>query len=159
MKTLFSALFLAALTFWTVDLKAEIQYKLQNNTGEAYFTVDTPGTVYVDVVHNPLLKNISLDQSVISNIGYFHYDALVDYKKNSGDETGGPSRPNKFGSWISPNMPTLHYGDMKTGVLGEFKPGDKIVFCPFFQGSSPDRRTRFRCRGHTYTPCCIRALS
>ena len=127
MKTLFSALFLAALTFWTVDLKAEIQYKLQNNTGEAYFTVDAPGTVYVDVVHNPVLKNITLDKSVISNIGYFHYDALVQYKKYSGDETGGPSNPNKFGSWISHNMPPLHYGNMKTGALGEFKPGDKIV--------------------------------
>ena len=54
MKTLFSALFLAALTFWTVDLKAEIQYKLQNNSGEAYFTVDTPGTVYVDVLATKL---------------------------------------------------------------------------------------------------------
>lgn len=128
MKTLFGTLFLAGLTFLALDLKAEIQYKLQNNnSGEAYFTVDAPGTVYVDVVHNPILKNISLDKSVISNIGYFHYDALVQYKKYSGDETGGPSRPNKYGSWISPHMPTLHYGDIKTGVLGEFKPGDKIV--------------------------------
>ena len=24
-------------------------------------------------------------------------------------------------------MPQLHYGDMKTGALGEFSPGDKIV--------------------------------
>jgi hypothetical protein len=49
------------------------------------------------------------------------------YEKHSGDETGGPSNPNKFGSWMSNSMPPLHYGDIKTGALGEFKPGDKIV--------------------------------
>ena len=154
MKTLFSTLFFVALTLLAIDLKAEIQYNVQSNTGEAYFTVDTPSTVYVSVSHRYNGRSFELGDSVITNIGYYYYDDLKTYVKMSGDLTGGPSNPNKFGtSGESSNLQALrHYGDMETGALGEFKPEDKIVL--WVETTSADGKTT-----STFTSYAIPASS
>ena len=128
MKTLLGTLFLVTILLLTHDLKAEIQYNLQSDKGGAYFTVDSDSTVYLDASHRYTGGYIALEKSSITNFGYYYYDHLVEYIKMSGDLTGGPSGGHKFGpDGVPLNMPTLHYGNMKTGVLGEFKADDKIV--------------------------------
>ena len=133
MKTLFSTLFFVALALLAFDLNAAIQYSLQTGTGEAYFTVDNKSTVYVDVKQLSDGKNIALGDSVITNIGYYYYDDVSTYRNqgnNGGSGAPGAARPGAMRPGQqnqTASQPTLHYGDMKTGALGEFNPGDKIV--------------------------------
>ena len=124
MKKIFYASFATVLCLSISDLSAAIQYNLQTGTGEAYFTVDDKSTVYVDVKQLADGKSIALGDSVISNIGYYYYDDVSSYRGKGGGHGRfpGPGQMNQ-----SAAQPTLHYGDMKTGALGEFNPGDKIV--------------------------------
>ena len=120
------------------EVFAAIQYSLQTGTGEAYFTVDTPSTVYVDVKKLSDGTNVALGNSVISNIGYYYYDDVSTYRNQGGNNRPGNNRPGnnrpgsnqggfRPGQNVSAPTPQLHYGDMKTGTLGDFKAGDKIV--------------------------------
>jgi hypothetical protein len=126
----FSMLCAAALSVVALPASAALQYSLQTGTGEAWFSVDSKQTVYVDVKKNDG-SNVALGDSVISNIGWYNYDDVASYRGNQGGGPGGkhnnwrPGRPG--GNTTSASMPKLHYGDMKTGVLGEFSAGDKIV--------------------------------
>ena len=123
----FSMLCAAALSVVTLPASAALQYNLQTGTGEAWFSVDSKQTVYVDVKKNDG-SNVALGDSVITNIGWYNYNEVANYRsgKNGGRPGGNrPGRPG--GNTTSAAMPTLHYGDMKTGVLGEFSAGDKIV--------------------------------
>lgn len=113
----------ACLTF---PVSAALQYNLKSGTGEGYFSVDYHQTVYVNVKKDDG-ASVALGDSVISKIGWYNYDEVVNYRdfrqSNQIPPPGyGPSRP-----WPTVTAPTLHYGNMRTGVLGEFKPGDKIV--------------------------------
>ena len=128
MKNIFSSLLFGSLLLFAFNSTAAIQYNLQTGTGDAYFTVDSQSTVYVNVKQSTG-ESIALGDSVITNIGYFYYDDVSKYRQAHPTNTGfGPSRPNLWGPGGQPfDYPTLHYGDMKTGALGEFKPGDKIV--------------------------------
>ena len=117
----------AALSVVALPASAALQYNLQTGTGEAWFSVDSKQTVYVDVKKNDG-SNVALGDSVITNIGWYNYNEVANYRNgNNGGRPGGnrPGRPG--GNTTSAAMPTLHYGDMKTGVLGEFSAGDKIV--------------------------------
>ncbi len=116
-------LFMAAALIAAIPASAAIQYNLQTGTGEAWFSVDSKQTVYVDVKKSDG-SSIAVGDSVISNIGYYYYDEVADYRGNGGNRPGRPGRP---GTQNTAKVPTLHYGDMKTGALGEFSPGDKIV--------------------------------
>lgn len=136
MKQTFLFVFLFFLLS-AVKLSAAIQYSLQSGTGEAYFSVDRQSTVYVDVKKLSDGKNIDLGASVISNIGYYYYDDVSSYRSRGkygydgrNEQSNRPGRPGTAaGSSVSSSQtPALHYGDMKSGRLGEFKPGDKIVF-------------------------------
>ena len=123
----FSMLCAAALSVVALPASAALQYNLQTGTGEAWFSVDSKQTVYVDVKKNDG-SNVALGDSVITNIGWYNYNEVANYRsgKNGGRPGGNrPGRPG--GNTTSAAMPTLHYGDMKTGVLGEFSAGDKIV--------------------------------
>ena len=123
----FSMLCAAALSVVALPASAALQYNLQTGTGEAWFSVDSKQTVYVDVKKNDG-SNVALGDSVITNIGWYNYNEVANYRNgNNGGRPGGnrPGRPG--GNTTSAAMPTLHYGDMKTGVLGEFSAGDKIV--------------------------------
>ena len=126
----FSMLCAAALSVVALPASAALQYSLQTGTGEAWFSVDSKQTVYVDVKKNDG-SNVALGDSVISNIGWYNYNDVASYRGNQGGRPGGnhnnwrPGRPG--GNTTSAAMPELHYGDMKTGVLGEFSAGDKIV--------------------------------
>ena len=126
----FSMLCAAALSVVALPASAALQYSLQTGTGEAWFSVDSKQTVYVDVKKNDG-SNVALGDSVISNIGWYNYNDVASYRGNQGGSPGGnhnnwrPGRPG--GNTTSAAMPELHYGDMKTGVLGEFSAGDKIV--------------------------------
>jgi hypothetical protein len=125
----FSMLCAAALIMVALPASAALQYSLQTGTGEAWFSVDSKQTVYVDVKTNDG-SNVALGDSVISNIGWYNYNDVASYRGNQGGRPGGnnnwrPGRPG--GNTTSAAMPELHYGDMKTGVLGEFSAGDKIV--------------------------------
>ena len=126
----FSMLCAAALSVVALPASAALQYNLQTGTGEAWFSVDSKQTVYVDVKKNDG-SNVAIGDSVISNIGWYNYNDVASYRGNQGGRPGGnhnnwrPGRPG--GNTTSAAMPELHYGDMKTGVLGEFSAGDKIV--------------------------------
>ena len=126
-KSLFLA---AALALSAVPVPAALQYSLQTGTGEAWFSVDSKQTVYVDVKKNDG-SNVAIGDSVISNIGWYNYNDVASYRGNQGGRPGGnhnnwrPGRPG--GNTTSAAMPELHYGDMKTGALGKFSAGDKIV--------------------------------
>lgn len=122
------SVFAAVLMFPALPVFSAIQYNLQSGTGEAYFSVDATQTLYVDVKKSDG-SSVALDNSVISNIGWYYYDDVANYRGNQGGRPGGPGgRPGRpGGNQNSANMPKLHYGDMKTGVLGEFSAGDKIV--------------------------------
>ena len=126
----FSMLCAAALSVVALPASAALQYNLQTDTGEAWFSVDSKQTVYVDVKKNDG-SNVAIGDSVISNIGWYNYNDVASYRGNQGGRPGGnhnnwrPGRPG--GNTTSAAMPELHYGDMKTGVLGEFSAGDKIV--------------------------------
>ena len=127
----FSMLCAAALSVVALPASAALQYNLQTGTGEAWFSVDSKQTVYVDVKKNDG-SNVAIGDSVISNIGWYDYSEVANYRSgNNGGRPGGnhnnwrPGRPG--GNTTSAAMPELHYGDMKTGVLGEFSAGDKIV--------------------------------
>ncbi|MBE6366559.1 MAG: hypothetical protein E7052_01450 [Lentisphaerae bacterium] len=123
-KSLFLA---AALALSAVPVPAALQYSLQTGTGEAWFAVDTKQTVYVDVKKLDG-SSVAIGDSVISNIGWYNYDDVASYRGNQGGRPGRPGRPgSNGGNSGSAAMPQLHYGDMKSGVLGEFSPGDKIV--------------------------------
>lgn len=124
MKTfsLFSILLISALF---IPAHAALQYSLQSGTGEAWFSVDSKQTVYVDVKKSDG-SNVSIGDSVISNIGWYYYDDVANYRQGAdrGGRGGrGPGR-NQAGS---AKLPQIHYGDMKSGSLGEFSPGDRIV--------------------------------
>ena len=126
----FSMLCAAALSVVALPASAALQYSLQTGTGEAWFSVDSKQTVYVDVKKNDG-SNVAIGDSVISNIGWYNYNDVASYRGNQGGRPGGnhnngrPGRPG--GNTTSAAMPELHYGDMKTGMLGEFSAGDKIV--------------------------------
>ncbi|MBR2509554.1 MAG: hypothetical protein IKB71_07375 [Lentisphaeria bacterium] len=126
----FSMLCAAALSVVALPASAALQYSLQTGTGEAWFSVDSKQTVYVDVKKSDG-SNVAIGDSVISNIGWYNYNDVASYRGNQGGRPGGnhnnwrPGRPG--GNTTSAAMPELHYGDMKTGVLGEFSAGDKIV--------------------------------
>ena len=126
----FSMLCAAALSVVALPASATIQYSLQTGTGEAWFSVDSKQTVYVDVKKNDG-SNVAIGDTVISNIGWYNYNDVASSRGNQGGRPGEnhnnwrPGRPG--GNTTSAAMPELHYGDMKTGVLGEFSAGDKIV--------------------------------
>ena len=126
-----SIIFSIAAFLISLPVSAALQYSLQTGTGEAWFSVDSKQTVYVDVKKNDG-SNVAIGDSVISNIGWYNYSEVANYRSgNQGGRPGGnhnnwrPGRPG--GNTTSAAMPELHYGDMKTGVLGEFSAGDKIV--------------------------------
>ena len=125
-----SIIFSIAAFLISLPVSAALQYSLQTGTGEAWFSVDSKQTVYVDVKKNDG-SNVAIGDSVISNIGWYNYNDVASYRGNQGGRPGGnhnnwrPGRPG--GNTTSAAMPELHYGDMKTGVLGEFSAGDKIV--------------------------------
>ena len=117
-------LFVVAAALFTAvfPVTAALQYNLQTGTGEAWFSVDSKQTVYVDVKKDDG-SNVAIGDSVISNIGWYYYDDVAAYR--GGGRGGRPGRPG--GNQGAATMPQLHYGDMKTGALGDFSPGDKIV--------------------------------
>ena len=121
MKKHFSALFAIALTSAAIPESAAIQYNIQAENGQAYFSVDTKQTVYVDVKKNG--SNVAIKDSVITDIGWYKYEDVVQFYENLPKPGEGPSRPwDTFGPG-----PERHAGDIKTGMLGEFSPDDKIV--------------------------------
>ena len=140
----FSMLCAAALSVVTLPASAALQYSLQTGTGEAWFSVDSKQTVYVDVKKNDG-SNVAIGDSVISNIGWYNYDDVASYRGNQGGRPGGNHnnwRPGRPGSnTTSAAMPELHYGDMKTGVLGEFSAGDKIVLWVETTSASGEKET------------------
>ena len=124
MKNVLCAVLTVALAGLANSASAAFQYNLESGTGEGYFSVDTKQTVYVDVKRADGTR-VELGNSVISNIGWYNYDDVVGYRSSMSQLPGpgqGPSRP-----WPTPEKPELHYGDMATGALGEFNPGDKIA--------------------------------
>ena len=135
MKSKLSALFAIALASAAIPAFAALQYSLQTGTGEAYFSVDTKQTVYVDVKKLDG-TGVAIGDSVISNIGWYYYDDVANYRQG-GNASGRPgvgpgnNRPGMPGrpgnNTQTSSAPELHYGDMTTGALGEFSPGDKIV--------------------------------
>lgn len=135
MKNKLSALLAIIFASSAIPASAALQYSLQTGTGEAYFSVDSQQTVYVDVKKLDG-TGVAIGDSVISNIGWYNYDDVANYR-HRGNTIGRPgfgpanNRPGSFGKPGSNSQtsssPELHYGDMKTGALGEFKPGDKIV--------------------------------
>lgn len=117
----------AVLLAATAPLSAAIQYNLQTGTGEAWFSVDTVQTVYVDVKKTDG-TNVAIGDSVISNIGWYYYNDVANYRQHGGHNPGGRNPGGRNPQQQSgAKMPEIHYGDMKTGALGEFFPGDKIV--------------------------------
>ena len=122
----FSFFCAAALTVATIPAFAALQYSLQTGTGEAWFSVDSKQTVYVDVKKNDG-SNVAIGDSVISNIGWYNYNDVASYRGSNRDGRPGNNRPGRPGGSQTAAMPELHYGDMKTGALGEFSAGDKIV--------------------------------
>lgn len=126
MKSVLKNLCIAAVVLSSLPAFSALQYSLQTGTGEAYFSVDSKQTVYVDVKKSDG-SNVAIGDSVISNIGWYKYDEVASYRGNNGGRPG-MGRPGRPGSnQSSASAPQLHYGDMKTGVLGEFSAGDKIV--------------------------------
>ena len=135
MKNKLGALCAIVLTTSAIPVSAALQYSLQTGTGEAYFSVDTKQTVYVDVKKLDG-TGVALGDSVITNIGWYNYDEVANYRQGGNapgrpgigpghNRPGLPGRPG--GNIQTSSAPELHYGDMKTGALGEFSPGDKIV--------------------------------
>ncbi len=122
----------AVFTLISFPAYAAIQYNLQTGTGEAWFSVDVKQTVYVDVKKTDGTQ-VAIGDSVISNIGWYNYNEVASYRdRNGGHRPGGHhGRPGRHGeagnSQGAAAAPELHYGDMKTGALGEFSAGDKIV--------------------------------
>ena len=72
----FSMLCAAALSVVALPASAALQYSLQTGTGEAWFSVDSKQTVYVDVKKNDG-SNVSIGDSVISNIGWYNYNDVA----------------------------------------------------------------------------------
>lgn len=122
MKKALKFVVIALAAIGGVSVSAALQYSLQTGTGEAWFSVDSKQTVYVDVKKSDG-TSIAIGDSVISNIGWYNYNDVASYR--SGNKGGRPGRGDRQQN--SANPPELHYGDMKTGALGEFLPGDKIV--------------------------------
>lgn len=125
MKNKLSTLLAIVLASAAIPASAALQYTLQTGTGEAYFSVDTRQTVYVDVKKLDG-SGVAIGDSVISNIGWYNYDDIANYRWHSEHMIGGPGRgPSR--PWQEIKAPELHYGNMADGSLGVFKPGDKIV--------------------------------
>ncbi len=122
----FSRLCVVASILTAVPAYAALQYSLQTGTGEAWFSVDSKQTVYVDVKKNDG-SNVAIGDSVISNIGWYNYNDVASYRGSNRDGRPGNNHPGRPGGSQTAAMPELHYGDMKTGALGEFSAGDKIV--------------------------------
>ena len=122
----FSLLCVVASILTAVPAYAALQYSLQTGTGEAWFSVDSKQTVYVDVKKNDG-SNVAIGDSVISNIGWYNYNDVASYRGSNRGGRPGNNRPGRPGGSQTAAMPELHYGDMKTGALGEFSAGDKIV--------------------------------
>ena len=101
----------------TLPARGALQYNLQPGTGEGFFSVDTIQTVYIDIRKDDGTQ-VPVKGSVITKIGWYYYDDVVKFREKS-------SRPGK--NLFAPKPPKVRYGDMKTGVLGEFYPGDRIV--------------------------------
>ena len=120
MKNKLSTLLAIVLASAAIPASAALQYSLQTGTGEAYFSVDTKQTVYVDVKKLDG-TGVAIGDSVITNIGWYNYDDVANYRQGG----NAPGRPGSNSQTSS--APELHYGDMTTGALGEFSPGDKIV--------------------------------
>jgi hypothetical protein len=108
MKKLLSIAIGSVIATAALQVSAAIQYKMENFSGGSWFSVDKKQTVYLNVKKTDG-SNVALGDSVISNIGWYKYNDIVHS--------------------ILPGVsePTLNYGDMKTGALGEFSPEDKIV--------------------------------
>lgn len=108
MKKLLSIAIGSVIATAALPVSAAIQYKMENFSGGSWFSVDKKQTVYLNVKKTDG-SNVALRDSVISNIGWYKY--------------------NDIARSILPGVPkpTLNYGDMKTGALGEFSPEDKIV--------------------------------
>jgi hypothetical protein len=86
-------------------------------TGDGFFSVDATQKVYIDI-RKPDGTKVPVKGSVISKIGWYYYDDVVKFREKTAD-------PGK--KFFAPKPPKVRYGDMKTGVLGEFYPGDRIV--------------------------------
>lgn len=122
MKNSFYAIFTIFFTALTINASAAIQYKQFGKEG--YFSIDSDQQVYIDVKKADGTQ-ASIGDSVISNIGWYNYDEVYNYRDQISRLPGpgqGPSRP-----WPTPTAPKLHYGDVSSGTLGEFKAGDRIV--------------------------------
>ena len=101
----------------TMPLRGALQYNLLPETGDGFFSVDATQKVYIDIRKQDGTK-VPVKGSVISKIGWYYYDDVVKFR----EKTAAPGK--KF---FAPKPPKVRYGDMKTGVLGEFYPGDRIV--------------------------------
>lgn len=102
------AIFAVLLVLAAIPVSAAIQYNLETFSGGSWFSVDEKQTVYINVKKTDG-SGVSLKDSVITNIGWYKYsDVLYSVL---------PGAP----------KPTLHYGNVETGVVGEFSPEDKIV--------------------------------
>lgn len=132
----FSFLWIVTVIAIAVPASAALQYNLQTGTGEAWFSVDSKQTVYVDVKKNDG-TSVAIGDSVITNIGWYNYNDVENYRggnqggrdqgRNPGGNRNQGRNPGGNRSQDSAAVPELHYGDMKTGALGEFSPEDKIV--------------------------------
>ena len=101
----------------TMPLRGALQYNLLPETGDGFFSVDATQKVYIDI-RKPDDTKVPVKGSVISKIGWYYYDDVVKFREKTAD-------PGK--KFFAPKPPKVRYGDMKTGVLGEFYPGDRIV--------------------------------
>lgn len=109
MKKLFSIAFGVVMAAAVIPAHAAIQYKMETFSGGSWFSVDEEKQAVYFSVKDAEGSNISLGDSVISNIGWYNFSEVA--------RTIIPGSP----------APTLHTGDMETGKLGEFSPDDKIV--------------------------------
>ena len=119
----------------TMPVWGALQYNLLPETGEGFFSVDTTQTVYIDIRKEDGTQ-VPIQTSVISKIGWYYYDDVVKFR----EKTAKPGR-----KLFAPKPPKVRYGDMKTGVLGEFYPGDKIVL--WMETTSADGKK------NTFTMC------
>ena len=101
----------------TMPVWGALQYNLLPETGEGFFSVDSTQKVYIDIRKEDGTK-VAVKGSVISKIGWYYYDEVVKFRKKTA-QTGK--------KLFAPKPPKVRHGDMKTGVLGEFYPGDRIV--------------------------------
>ena len=135
-KNQLCALFAIVLASAAIPASAAIQYNMQTDTGKAYITVDTKQNLYVDV-KKPDGTDISVKDSVITGIGWYKYEDVIEFFANLPPPGGGSSRPwDTFGPG-----PELHRGDLTTGLLGEFSPDDKIVLWVETTSASGEKST------------------